>query len=72
MPQKSQKQGKFWPQVRAMIWEKAEELFIAEQARTMEVYSKPERNELLEGGCFHEAKLIFLRNFAGKETLGFR
>lgn len=55
-------QGKFWPRVRAMIWEKAEELFMAEQARTMDFYTRPEKCELLEGGYFHEAKLIVLRN----------
>ena len=54
--------GKFWPQVREMIWEKAEELFMADQARTMDLYIKPERCELVEGGYFHEAKLIVLRN----------
>ena len=54
--------GKFWPQVREMIWEKAEELFMADQARTMDLYIKPERYELVEGGYFHEAKLIVLRN----------
>ena len=55
-------QGKFWPRVRAMIWEKAEELFMAEQARTMDFYARPEKCELLKGGYFHEAKLIVLRN----------
>ena len=55
-------QGKFWPEMRAMIWEKAEELFMAEQARTMDFYNRPEKCELLEGGYFHEAKLIVLRN----------
>ena len=39
-------QGKFWPRVRAMIWEKAEELFMAEQARTMDFYNRPEKCEL--------------------------
>ncbi|MCW4048072.1 MAG: hypothetical protein NWE99_11030 [Candidatus Bathyarchaeota archaeon] len=61
MPQLKQK-GKFWPWVRALIWEKAEELFMQEQARTMECYIKPERRELREGGYFYEAKLIVLRN----------
>jgi hypothetical protein len=45
-----------------MIWEKAEELFMAEQARTMDFYNRPEKCELLEGRYFHEAKLIVLRN----------
>jgi len=55
-------QGKFWPHVRALIWEKAEELFMQEQAKTMDFYNRPEKCELLEGGYFHEAKLIVLRN----------
>jgi hypothetical protein len=54
--------GKFWPKVRALIWEKAEELFMQEQARTMDCYIKPERYELREGGYFYQAKLIVLRN----------
>jgi len=58
----SRHQGKFWPHVRAMIWEKAEELFMADQARTMDFYNRPEKCELREGGYFHEAKLIVLRN----------
>jgi hypothetical protein len=48
--------------VRALIWEKAEELFMQEQARKMDCYIKPERSELREGGYFHQAKLIVLRN----------
>ena len=35
---------------------------MADQARTMDLYIKPERCELVEGGYFHEAKLIVLRN----------
>jgi hypothetical protein len=54
--------GKFWPRVRAMIWEKAEALFMREQARTMDCCIKPERYELCEGGYFYQAKLIVLRN----------
>ncbi|MCW4003624.1 MAG: hypothetical protein NWE95_06915 [Candidatus Bathyarchaeota archaeon] len=53
--------GKFWPTVRAMIWEKAEELFMQEQARTLDLYNRPEKCELREGGYLHEAKLIVLR-----------
>ncbi len=45
-----------------MIWEKAEELFMAEQARTMDFYNRPEKCELREGGYFHQAKLIVLRD----------
>jgi hypothetical protein len=60
-----QLKGKFWPKVRAMIWEKAEQLFQEEQARTMNNDFKaitPERKELREGGYFYTAKLIVLRN----------
>ena len=63
-----ERKGKFWPQVRAMIWEKAEELFMAEQAKTMDFYNRPEKCELLEGGYFHEAKLIVLRNLWREKT----
>ena len=60
-----QLKGKFWPKVRAMIWEKAEQLFQEGQARTMNNDFKaitPERKELREGGYFYTAKLIVLRN----------
>ena len=67
-PTKRQLQGKFWPRVRAMIWEKAEELFMAEQARTMDFYNRPEKCELIEGGYFHDAKLIVLRNLWRDKT----
>ena len=55
-----QQKGKFWPQVRMQIWEKAEELFMQEQMRTMDCDIKPERSELLEGGYFERAKIIVL------------
>jgi hypothetical protein len=48
-----------------MIWEKAEQLFQEEQARTMDNDFKaitPEWKELREGGYFYTAKLIVLRN----------
>ena len=60
-----QQKGKFWPRVREMIWLKAEQLYQEEQARTMGDDFKaitPERRELREGGYFHQAKLIVLRN----------
>jgi hypothetical protein len=60
--------GKFWPAVREQIWQKAEELFMQEQVRTMDCDIKPERNELREGGYFHTAKLIVLRKLQ-RETL---
>ena len=60
--------GKFWPHVRALIWQKAEELFMQEQTRTMNCYTRPERCELREGGYFHTAKLIILRElYEGKK-----
>jgi hypothetical protein len=48
-----------------MIWEKAQELYQMEQAKTMGEDFKgitAERKELREGGYFHQAKLIVLRN----------
>jgi len=57
--------GKFWPQVRAMIWQKAQQLFQEEQAKTMGSDFKgltATRRELREAGYFHTAKLIVLRN----------
>ncbi|MEM2107962.1 MAG: hypothetical protein QXL10_01580 [Candidatus Bathyarchaeia archaeon] len=48
-----------------MIWEKAQQLYQEEQARTMGGDFKgitAERSELREGGYFHMAKLIVLRN----------
>jgi len=56
--------GKFWPPVRAMIWDKAQQMFQEEQARTMSEDWKattPERKELREAGYFHTAKLLVLR-----------
>ena len=57
--------GKFWPHVRAMIWEKAQQVFQEEQARTMGSDFKgitATHKELWEGGYFYQAKLIVLRN----------
>jgi hypothetical protein len=48
-----------------MIWEKAQELYQMEQAKTMGDDFKgitAERKELREGGYFYQAKLIVLRN----------
>jgi hypothetical protein len=61
--------GKFWPPVRAMIWQKAEQLFMQDQMRTMNCDIKPERSELREGGYFYIAKLIVLHDlyYAKKE-----
>jgi len=63
MPKRQE--GKFWPRVRALIWEKAQQLFQEEQAKTMGSDFKgitAERKELREGGYFYMAKLIVLRN----------
>jgi len=57
--------GKFWPAVRAIIWEKAQELFQWDQAHGMKddfTGITAERHELYEGGYFYRAKLIVLRN----------
>ena len=65
MPKHQRKPGKFWPWVRSMIWEKAQELYQMEQAKRMGEDFKgltATRKELREGGYFHIAKLIVLRN----------
>jgi hypothetical protein len=48
-----------------LIWEKAQELYQMEQAKTMGEDFKgltATRKELREGGYFYQAKLIVLRN----------
>jgi hypothetical protein len=60
-----QNRGKFWPVVRELIMDKAQELYQMDQARAMDGDFKgvtAERSELKEGGYLHEAKLIVLRN----------
>jgi hypothetical protein len=57
--------GKFWPQVRTMIWEKAQQLFQEANARKMGsdfTGVTATRKELREDGYFYIAKLIVLRN----------
>jgi hypothetical protein len=57
--------GKFWPQVRAQIYEKAQQLFQEQQARTMCHDFKgitATKKELREAGYVYTAKLIVLRN----------
>lgn len=59
------KKGKFWPYVRPLIWQKAQELFQEDEARTMGDDFKgitSTRAELREGGYFHEAKIIVLQD----------
>jgi hypothetical protein len=63
--QAKKRQGKFWPQVRAMIWEKAQQLYQEEQFRSMADDFKgitATKAELREGGYFYQAKLIILRD----------
>jgi len=62
---KQKRPGKFWPWVRPIIWEKAQELYQMEQAAGMGDDFKgitATRQELREGGYFYQAKLIVLRN----------
>jgi hypothetical protein len=62
---KQKTRGKFWPRVRALIWEKAQELYQMENAKTMKDDFKgttATKKELRESGYFHTAKLIVLRN----------
>ncbi len=57
--------GKFWPYVRPQIWEKAQQLYQEEQARTMGSDFKgitATKRELREGSYFHRAKIIVLSN----------
>jgi hypothetical protein len=59
------KKGKFWPQVRTQIYEKAQQLFQEQQARTMKQDFKgltATKKELREAGYVYTAKLIVLRN----------
>lgn len=56
--------GKFWPPIRRLIWQKAEQMFQEEQMRTMGEDWKaitPERKELRQAGYFYEAKILVLR-----------
>ena len=64
-PSKAQQKGNFWPQVRAMIWEKAQQLYQQDEARGMSndfTGITATKAELKEGGYFHQAKLIVLRD----------
>ena len=72
-PGAKRRQGKFWPQVRAMIWEKAQDLYQQDEARGMPkdfTGITATKAELREGGYFHQAKLIILRDlWLGKKGL---
>jgi len=71
MPKHRRKtRGKFWPGVRALIWEKAQQLYQMENAKNMGSDFKgitATRKELREGGYFYTAKLIVLRNLWRKK-----
>jgi hypothetical protein len=70
---KQKTRGKFWPHIRALIWEKAQELYQMENAKIMKDDFKgltATRKELREGGYFYLAKLIVLRNL-WRERRGF-
>lgn len=57
--------GKFWPCIRPLIWEKAQQLYQEQQEKTMCTDFKgltANKRELREGGYFHRAKIIVLRN----------
>jgi hypothetical protein len=67
---KSKTKGKFWPKVRPLIWEKAQELYQMENAKTMHTDYKgltATKKELREGGYFHTVKLIILRELWQKK-----
>jgi hypothetical protein len=55
-----------------MIWQKAQELYQMEQAKTMGADFKgitATKRELREGGYFYMAKLIVLRNLWGERKV---
>jgi hypothetical protein len=57
-------QGKFWPDVRVLIWEKAQELYQQDESRGMSndfTGTTATKKELREGGYFNQAKIIVLR-----------
>lgn len=57
-------QGKFWPQVRVLIWEKAQELYQQDEARGISndfTGTTATKKELREGGYYQQAKIIVLR-----------
>jgi hypothetical protein len=65
MSKRQRKTGRFWHRVRAMIWDKAQQLYQMEQAVSMGGDFKgltATRGELRESGYFYQAKLVVLRN----------
>lgn len=62
--------GKFWPAVRARIWEVAEQLHAADFYDGHEENITPStRQELREAGYFYRAKCLVLREI-NRETQG--
>jgi len=64
-PEAKKRQGKFWPHVRALIWEKAQQLYQQEEAKGMPndfTGITATKAELREGGYFYQAKLVVLRD----------
>ncbi len=56
--------GVFWPKVRVLIWEKAQELYQHDEVRGASgdfTGTTATRKELVEGGYFQAAKIIVLR-----------
>ena len=66
LKQKAQRHPcKFWPQVRTLIWEKAQQLYQQQEVKSLSDDFKgitATKAELREGGYFCQAKLIVLRN----------
>jgi hypothetical protein len=65
MPKLQRKTGKFWPHVRSLIWEKAQQLYQEDRVKGMGDDFKgitATKAELREGGFFYQAKLIVLWN----------
>jgi len=57
--------GRFWPHIRALIWERAQDLFQADRATSIGTDFSgltAERKELTEGGYFYTAKILVLRD----------
>ncbi len=66
----SQNRGKFWPQVRVLIWEKAQELYQQDESKGMSTDftgTTATKKELREGGYYQQAKLIVLRELPAAE-----
>jgi len=62
--QKRRCTGKFWPEVRRLIWLKAQDLYQQDQTKMGSDFKgiTAERKELYDAGYFYIAKLIVLRD----------